>query len=376
MPGTAVATTSSAPSCTSRFEMRRRPRSSRYSSSAWSGVSVRARTPGPHARTSSYSSGGRPEHGREPRFAFDLDDQHARARAGGSRGERSGDRRLPDAALARHDDDPGGGAELAGAPSTACYEARPRRTVGAVVGSAARWPCVLAVQRRTSRSIAGGERPGRRRDPMASDGDRHRSCRSKACSTRRTSTLLRDAIEPARTTSAARCCCSSSTPRAPSSTLRPSCARSAALACAVVVWVGPSGAEARGGAALLVEAAAHAVVRSARAGIADGRSGAATTRSRARDVRDWLVVGDGDGAARSRNHSPADAATLGRDRRVRPTIGEVIVDARRHDRAHRRRRRQALDREGDRRGPRPSSPAEPGRRVRQPRTRRADPALR
>ena len=47
IPGTAVATTSSAPDRTRRFEMRRRPRSSRYSSSACSGVSVRARIPGP-----------------------------------------------------------------------------------------------------------------------------------------------------------------------------------------------------------------------------------------------------------------------------------------------------------------------------------------
>ena len=44
IPGAAVATMSSAPDDTSRFEMRDRPWSRRYSSSASSGVSVRART--------------------------------------------------------------------------------------------------------------------------------------------------------------------------------------------------------------------------------------------------------------------------------------------------------------------------------------------
>ena len=49
---------------------------------------------------------------REPRFAFDLDDQHARARTGGSGRQCRGDSGLPDAALACHDHDPGSGAEL------------------------------------------------------------------------------------------------------------------------------------------------------------------------------------------------------------------------------------------------------------------------
>ena len=46
IPGTAVATTSSAPDATSRFEMRFMPWVSRYSTSAASGVRNRARTPG------------------------------------------------------------------------------------------------------------------------------------------------------------------------------------------------------------------------------------------------------------------------------------------------------------------------------------------
>src|SRR5947208_801583 len=65
MPGTAVATTSSAPDAASRREMRRRPWSSRYSTSAWSGVSVRARNPG-RSVASSYASGGPRKHAASP----------------------------------------------------------------------------------------------------------------------------------------------------------------------------------------------------------------------------------------------------------------------------------------------------------------------
>ena len=52
------------------------------------------------------------ERGREPRFALDLHDQHAHARARSRDRERRGDRGLADTPLARHDDDPGSGAEL------------------------------------------------------------------------------------------------------------------------------------------------------------------------------------------------------------------------------------------------------------------------
>jgi hypothetical protein len=52
------------------------------------------------------------ERGREARFAFDLDDQHAGSGSGGGGGQRSRHGRLPDPALAGHDDDAGGGAEL------------------------------------------------------------------------------------------------------------------------------------------------------------------------------------------------------------------------------------------------------------------------
>ena len=45
MPGAAVATTSRKPELVRRFESRRMPWSSRYSSRAWSDVIVRARTP-------------------------------------------------------------------------------------------------------------------------------------------------------------------------------------------------------------------------------------------------------------------------------------------------------------------------------------------
>ena len=54
---------------------------------------------------------GLAEAGREPRFALDLDDQHAHARAGRCGGQRGGHRRLADPTLARHDHDPGGRAE-------------------------------------------------------------------------------------------------------------------------------------------------------------------------------------------------------------------------------------------------------------------------
>ena len=52
------------------------------------------------------------EHGRQPRFALDLHDEHARAGACGRRRQRSRYRRLPYAALACDDHDVGGGAKL------------------------------------------------------------------------------------------------------------------------------------------------------------------------------------------------------------------------------------------------------------------------
>ena len=58
IPGTAVATTSSAPVCTSRFEIRFSPLPWSQSSRAASGVSVRPRTPGASS-LSSYSRLGR-----------------------------------------------------------------------------------------------------------------------------------------------------------------------------------------------------------------------------------------------------------------------------------------------------------------------------
>ena len=111
MPGTAVATTSSAPVWTSRFETRLSPL-------PFEPVDQR-RVGG--QRAGPYAGGelallvpevGAVEGGREPRFALDLHDQHAHARAGRRDGERRGDGRLAHATLARHDDHPGGGAEL------------------------------------------------------------------------------------------------------------------------------------------------------------------------------------------------------------------------------------------------------------------------
>ena len=153
IPGTAVATTSrvperdqaagdpvQAPVGRGTRAGRRRPR-----------ASGRA---GPAApRRPRRSSGGHAEGGREARFAFDLDDQHARARCGRPRWRgwrrRSSSRRRPCPQRSR----PGRRRRTARAPCAECYEGPPRRRgwrvrVARRCSPSCARACALAVVRR------------------------------------------------------------------------------------------------------------------------------------------------------------------------------------------------------------------------------------
>ncbi len=102
----------------------------------------------------------------------------------------------------------------------------------------------------------------------------------------------------------------------------------------VVVWVGPSGAEAASGAALLLEAAHVAVVSpGSDVGPADPARLDDPDRSTVAEVRAELARlaeergRDPEGAAKlaSRSFSAEDAARIGATNGVRPTLGETIV---------------------------------------------------
>ena len=111
MPGTAVATMSSAPVCDQPLRDPLQP----VVLEPVDQRRVRRERPGPHAvgqLALLVAEIRAVERGREPRFALDLHDQHAHARAGSRDRERRGDGGLADTPLARHDDHPGGGAEL------------------------------------------------------------------------------------------------------------------------------------------------------------------------------------------------------------------------------------------------------------------------
>ena len=167
MPGAAVATTSSAPDDTRRFEIRDRPWSRRYSSSASSAVSVRA-------RTSAAPSGPPParqhdlvvaelalaEHRGQPGLALDLDDQGRQTGEGGGASQRGADRRLADPALPGHDDQPRCSEELFRIHSAR----RPPTPLRAVRGTVAK-PRRRSGPRR--HRLAPGRRAGRPAPPGA-----------------------------------------------------------------------------------------------------------------------------------------------------------------------------------------------------------------
>ena len=111
IPGTAVATTSRVPDA---HQAPGDPVQAPVVEVLEEGVVGREgpdRQSGPHLDVL-VGEGGHAEARRQPRFAFDLDDQHAQTRARGRGGQGGGDGRLPHPALARNDHDSGGGAEL------------------------------------------------------------------------------------------------------------------------------------------------------------------------------------------------------------------------------------------------------------------------
>ena len=222
------------------------PWSSRYSSRASSGVSVRARSPRPELRFL-VGERGHAEARREPRFALDLDDQHAHARRGRprwpARRSRSSCRRRPCPPRSR----PGRPSRSARGPwphATGVPIARRpcRRSRRRHVARSSRVAIVVACR---SRSTARGR--GARRRPASAAST---SCRSRATSTRRTQSLdaRRDRggeQAPARTLLVLQV---KSNGRDRRRRRKRSCARSSGREVPVVVWVGPSGADAKGAA--------------------------------------------------------------------------------------------------------------------------------
>ena len=110
IPGTAVATMSSAPVFTSRLDIFPRPWVSRYSMRASSAARGRTRQPGIDLPL--LLDGLDAEHRGQPRLALQLDEQHLAAGPGGRHGQGGGRRRFAHAALPGQDDHPGRGAPL------------------------------------------------------------------------------------------------------------------------------------------------------------------------------------------------------------------------------------------------------------------------
>ena len=265
IPGTAVATTSSAPGA---GEPAGDPAQAPLLEVLEEGL-VGGQGPGPDPGPDLevlVVQGLAPEGGRQPRFAFDLDDQHARARTGGSGRQRRGDGGLPDAALARHDHDPGSGAELrelhrthaTGATVSAPSRPLARLAHWLATGSLARDARARAGRGRRRRSSTPPPvrlRP--RRDPAtrASTWSRSRACSTRrprrSCSTRSTTPTGRGA-----TMLVIRLDSKGAVDVDTSKIVR-AIQRSKVP---VVAWVGPSGAEAKGAATLVLEAAQVAFV--------------------------------------------------------------------------------------------------------------------
>ena len=118
MPGAAVATTSSAPPRTRRFERRRMPWSSRYSSSASldvmrAGHDATRRRPAAAFEQRELVVAKRPdaEEPAQPALALDVDDEDPQTRLGRGGREGRGHRGFAHAALPGHDDKTGCGEE-------------------------------------------------------------------------------------------------------------------------------------------------------------------------------------------------------------------------------------------------------------------------
>ena len=253
---------------------------------------------------------------RQARFAFDLHDQHARARSRGRGGQSGGDGRLPYAALARHDHDSGGGAELRElhAPN-ATRGLRVLRMAGAVA-------LVLASVGVASRSTPARQQPG---PAAASTGSR--SCRCEGLLDPPTASLLKNAIENAneqRRTMLVMQLNSRGTVDVDVQALVEQIVQSKVP---VIAWAGPSGGEAKGGGTAVAAGVAQGVRRQRRVR-RSGRPGPARSARRPADRRRLpLELGqlaerngrDPDGAAElATKHAVARSREGGRRRRRCP----------------------------------------------------------
>ena len=327
---------------------------------------------------------------REPRFALDLHDQHAHARRGGRRRQRRGDRRLADPTLARHDHDPGGCAEALEVHGHRCYgsprlqpdahsrtvsvaaplasRSRPARRRAVALVALVVAACLLVLA--GGAGAASGAPVGRRGiDVVQIEGYLDAPNVS----------LMRDAIRESNANRSTLLVFQINSSGAIGEDITPVLRTMERSRVPIAVWVGPSGADAKGAATLVLQAADLAYV-SPNSGAGAGQPvrvddpGASTTRG----VADRLAAlasrndRDPDGARKlaANRLGSAEAAKVGATNGVRPTLGELIVqlDGKTvHDRG---RRREALHRQGRGRGSRPPPPAQPGRRVQPPRARR------
>ena len=328
MPGTAVDTTSSAPELLRRRPMRRSPWSLEVLDERVVGGERPRPEPGTELRLL-VGEGGRWKHAASPDLpsTSTISTLHARSRC--CDGERGGYRRLPHSALARDDHHPGGRAQALEVHAPRCYGS-PDRAPPPARRRVRRARARRCASRSAMRHVATRARRGVRRAGVGST-----SCRSRATSTRRTSrscaTRSRDANERGSTLLVLQVKSSGAIDAGVDDIVR-AIDRSDVP---VAVWVGPSGADAKGATTVLLEAAHLAYISpgsdagagqplqlddpdaSTRAGVADQL--AALAEKRGRDP-------DGRAAARRCVHRRhATRSSSARPTVSGPTIGELIV---------------------------------------------------
>ena len=250
MPGTAVATTSRAPDRLSRSGD---PSHTVVVEVLEQGV-VGGEGAGPHPRSELgflVGERGFAEARGQPRFALDLDDQHAHARAGRCGGQRGGHRRLADPTLARHDHDPGGRAEALEVHGHRCYGS-PHRAPDAP--RPVRCSCSLvACSLLALDTLAGAATPpvGRRGiDVVQVEGYLDPPNVS----------LILDAIDEANENRSTLLVLQLKSSGAIDTDIEEVVRAIQRSRVPVVVWVGPSGADAKGAATILLQAAHLAFV--------------------------------------------------------------------------------------------------------------------
>ena len=303
---------------------------------------------------------------REPRFALDLDDQHAHARAGRCGGQRGGHRRLADPTLARHDHDPGGRAEALEVHGHRCYGSphhAPRAPPRSRCSRSSSRVAVLALDAVGGRGDAAGRPARHRRRPgrgLPRRAERRRWCTTR--SAKRTSSRL-DAARSCSSTRRAR-----STPTS-NRRARRSSARGCRSRCGSARRAPTPRARRRS-----CSRRRHLAYVSPGSGAGPGQPVRLDDPARAprpaspRGSRRWPRRNgrDPDGAAQAGRRAArarAAASRVGATNGVRPTVGELIVSSTARPCTTAAGAGEALDRQGHRHRPRPPPPAQPGGRA-------------